>query len=70
MTRRTEADFQREIHRFFGDNSILLDKAAIDADICSCVPTTLGIFFFVAENIPQGVLELICKRIGNGARGM
>ncbi|KAJ4177440.1 hypothetical protein NW767_015118 [Fusarium falciforme] len=72
VTSRPEADFQREIPRFFDErNCVLLDKRAVNADIRSYVMATLEQNSdFVEKKLSQDLLGKIRDKVGDGADGM
>jgi hypothetical protein len=72
VTGRPEAAFQREIPRSFDEhNCILLDKQAVNADICSYVEATLKKKAdFVDKKLSLSILEEMRDKIGNRADGM
>ncbi|SPO06915.1 uncharacterized protein DNG_09609 [Cephalotrichum gorgonifer] len=72
VTARPEQEFQREIPRYFGEEScLLLDKQAINADIRSYVTAQLAqLPGFVDLRLSQGLLERIRNKVGDGADGM
>ncbi|KAM6529613.1 hypothetical protein FALCPG4_007743 [Fusarium falciforme] len=72
VTGRPEADFQREIPRFFDErNCVLLDKRAVNADIRSYVMATLEQNpDFVGKKLSQDLLGKIRDKVGDGADGM
>ncbi|KAK7428247.1 hypothetical protein QQZ08_005313 [Neonectria magnoliae] len=72
VTGRPEADFQREIPRFFDErNCVLLDKRAVNADIRSYVMATLEQNpNFRDKKLSPGLLEKIRDKVGDGADGI
>ncbi|KAH7231001.1 hypothetical protein BKA59DRAFT_409172 [Fusarium tricinctum] len=72
VTGRPEAAFQREIPRSFDEhNCILLDKQAVNTDICSYVEATLKQKAdFVDKKLSLSILEEMRDKIGNRADGM
>ncbi|KAI8715182.1 hypothetical protein NCS52_01025400 [Fusarium sp. LHS14.1] len=72
VTGRPEADFQREIPRFFDErNCVLLDKRAVNADIRSYVMAALERNpEFVGKKLSQDLLGKIRDKVGDGADGM
>ncbi|KAH6952204.1 hypothetical protein DER45DRAFT_577719 [Fusarium avenaceum] len=72
VTSRPETEFKSEIPRLFNNqNCILLDKKAINADICSYVEAALKQRpDFMNRNLSPSILGMVRDRIGNGADGM
>jgi hypothetical protein len=72
ITGRPEAEFQREIPRLLDErNCVLLNKQAVNADICSYVEATLKKKpDFVDKKLSLNMLEEIRDKIGNRANGM
>nr|CEG03602.1 unnamed protein product [Fusarium acuminatum CS5907] len=72
VTGRPEVEFQSAIPRSFDKhNCILLDKQAVNADICSYVEATLNEKFnFVDKKLYPSILKEIRDKIGNRADGM
>ncbi|KAF9770168.1 hypothetical protein IL306_012314, partial [Fusarium sp. DS 682] len=72
ITGRPEVEFQSAIPRSFNEhNCILLDKQAVNADICTYVEATLKQKpDFVDKKLSPDILKEIRDKIGNGADGM
>ncbi|KAK2469654.1 hypothetical protein H9L39_18469 [Fusarium oxysporum f. sp. albedinis] len=72
VTGRPEAEFQHEIPRLLDErNCVLLDKQAVNADICSYVEATLKQRSdFVEKKLCSSLLREMRDKIGNGADGM
>ncbi|KAI7761735.1 hypothetical protein LZL87_013585 [Fusarium oxysporum] len=72
VTGRPEVEFQSAIPRSFNEhNCILLDKQAVNADICTYVEATLKQKpDFLDKKLSPDILKEIRDKIGNGADGM
>uniref|UniRef100_A0A0D2YEN7 NACHT domain-containing protein n=1 Tax=Fusarium oxysporum (strain Fo5176) TaxID=660025 RepID=A0A0D2YEN7_FUSOF len=72
VTGRPEVEFQSAVPRSFDEhNCILLDKQAVNADICAYVEATLKQKpDFVDKKLSPSILEEMCDKIGNRADGM
>ncbi|RKK89373.1 hypothetical protein BFJ68_g16728 [Fusarium oxysporum] len=72
VTGRPEAEFQHEIPRLLDErNCVLLDKQAVNADICSYVEATLKQRSdFVEKKLCSSLLGEMRDKIGNGADGI
>ncbi|SPJ78511.1 related to ankyrin repeat [Fusarium torulosum] len=72
VTGRPEVEFQSAIPRSFDEhNCILLDKQAVNADICAYVEATLKQKpDFVDKKLSPSILEEMRDNIGNRADGM
>jgi hypothetical protein len=72
VTSRPEADFQREIPRFFDKrNCVVLDNRAVNADIRSYVMAELEQNpDFVVKMLSQDLLGKIRDKVGDGADSM
>ncbi|CAF3557462.1 unnamed protein product [Fusarium graminearum] len=72
VTGRPEVEFQSAIPCSFDEhNCILLDKQAVNADICAYVEATLKKKpDFVDKKLSPSILEEIRDKIGDGADGM
>ncbi|KAG6981228.1 putative ankyrin repeat protein [Fusarium oxysporum f. sp. conglutinans] len=72
VTGRPEVEFQSAIPRSFDEhNCILLDKQAVNTDICAYVEATLEQKpDFADKKLSPSILEEMHDKIGNGADGM